>query len=285
MRFRTEIEAQKAPFRIEHDTPVLLLGSCFTDEIGARLEYDGLEVLRNPFGPLYNPLSILNCLHRAADKVAYTEADLVEGPRGYHCLDYASRYSGSDAAHVLADINATQARLYDFVERKPLVVITLGSAYVYFRRDNGLPAGNCHKFPPSTFERRLLETEEVCAAALAITAGLAKKGAGRVIFTVSPIRHLADGLHGNQLGKATLLLGLDKALREAGDATYFPSYEIMLDDLRDYRFYASDMKHPSDTAADYIYKQFSETFFTKDCANAALEARRRHKASLHRQIL
>ena len=178
MRFRTEIEAQKAPFRIEHNTPVLLLGSCFTDEIGTRLEYDGLEVLRNPFGPLYNPLSILNCLHRAADKVAYTEADLVKAPVAITASTMPRATAGATPHMFLPTSMRRRPGSTTSVERKPLVVITLGSAYVYFRRDNGLPAGNCHKFPPSTFERRLLETEEVCAAALCHNSRTAKKGAG-----------------------------------------------------------------------------------------------------------
>lgn len=285
MRFRTEIEAIRPPLRLSHDTPLLLLGSCFTDGIGARLEADGFRVMRNPYGPLYNPLSILNCLRRACAPAPYTVADLTEGPRGYHCLDYASRYSGTDAAALLGDINATLAALSAFLQSQPLVIITLGSAYVYYRRDNGAPAGNCHKFPAEAFDRRLLSTGLVSDALIEIYGLLTACGARHVIFTVSPIRHLADGLHGNQISKATLQLGLHHALAGAPEASYFPSYEIMLDDLRDYRFYASDMKHPSEVAVDYIYERFSESYFTRECAVAAIEARRSYRTSQHRQIL
>lgn len=285
MRFRTEIDHIRASVAIGHDTPILLLGSCFTDEIGMRLEADGFEVMRNPFGPLYNPLSILKCLDRAVSGNDYTLNDLVEGPRGYHCLDYASRYSGNDAETILGEINRTMASLRHFLGKKPLAIITLGSAYVYYLRHNGEVVGNCHKLPAETFSRELVSADLVFKATGDIAARLSLAGATHTIFTVSPIRHLADGLHGNQLSKATLLLGLDRTLSAAADTSYFPSYEIMLDDLRDYRFFAPDMKHPSETAVDYIYEKFSDAYFTKDCRQAAALARRAYKSSQHRQIL
>ena len=286
MRFRTEIETCPSEWLIGCDTPLVMLGSCFTDEVGARLEADGFDVLRNPFGPLYNPLSLANCICRAADGDAYTAADLVEGPRGFHCLDYASRYSGADADALLCEINDTQARLHDALCRKPVVVLTLGSGFVYALAADGRVVGNCHKFPASSFSRSLVGADTLLAALERAVAAVAALGVEHVIVTVSPIRHLADGLHGNTLSKSTLQLAAHGLVeRSQGCVAYFPSYEIMLDDLRDYRFYASDMKHPSEVAVDYIYEKFSDTFFSRQTRDAAIGARRRHLAALHRPIL
>ena len=286
MRFRTEIEIRPSDWGISHTTPVVMLGSCFTDEVGARLEADGFDVLRNPFGPLYNPLSLVRCLTRATALDSYGIEDLVEGPRGFHCLDYASRYSGPDADALLREINATQKSLHDALLRKPVVVLTLGSAFVYAMVENGRVVGNCHKFPADRFARRLASVEELCAALDGAARSLVELGVEHIIVTVSPIRHLADGLHGNTLSKSTLQLA-SAMLEErcGGVAAYFPSYEIMLDDLRDYRFYASDMKHPSEVAVDYIYEKFSDTFFSRQTRAEAIEARKRHLAACHRQIL
>lgn len=283
MRFRTEIERLPQPLRIDHATPLLMLGSCFTDEVGARLERDGFDVLRNPFGPLYNPASITRCIERALERRQYTEADLTEGPRGLHCLDYASRYSGTDAGALLEEINATLESVSAMLARRPAVILTLGSAYVFELKDTGRIVGNCHKIPADRFTRRRLSVDE-CAALLRSTVGrLHAAGVDDVILTVSPIRHLADGLHGNVLSKSTLQLAADSV---AGSGChYFPSYEIMLDDLRDYRFYASDMKHPSEVAVDYIYEVFSDYYFTKSTVAAAREARSRTLAAQHRPIL
>lgn len=284
MRFRTEIEPIKAPWTIDHGRPVLLLGSCFTDEIGSRLEADGFRVLRNPFGPLYNPASIARCLRRACYDEQYTAADLTEGSCGFHCLDYASRFSGADSVALLNEINGTLRALSDFISLRPVLIITLGSAYVYEYLPTGVIAGNCHKLPDSLFRRRLMDVDETQRHIAEICSTAAACGLENLIFTVSPIRHLAYGLHGNTLSKSTLQIALGRSV-DGSRTIYFPSYEIMLDDLRDYRFYDSDMKHPSAVAADYIYEYFSGTFFTKDTLRAAAEARKAFLAGRHRQIL
>ncbi len=286
MRFRTEIESIRPGFELSHSQPVVLLGSCFTDEIGERLEEDGFDVMRNPFGALYNAASITNCVKRAQAKEGYTEKDLTSGPRGWHCLDYATKYSGEDAAALLDNLNKTRTELGAYLRRSPAVIITLGSAYVYRLKESGGVVGNCHKFDAGCFERERMSVEEIAQTLRECVDLLKEAGAEHVIFTVSPIRHLADGLHGNELSKASLLLAVDSVLdRTEGGTVYFPSYEILLDDLRDYRFYASDMKHPSETAVDYIYEKFTEAFFSKETMRKALDNRRAWRSAHHRQIL
>lgn len=285
MRFRTEIQIRPSARAISHADHILLLGSCFSDEIGARLEADGFDVCRNPLGPLFNPLSMLTAVRRAVRRQLYTCADLTVGPRGYHCLDYATRYSGEDAQAVADAVNADLEKLSDAIGRCTAAIFTFGSAFVYHRADNGLPVGNCHKFRADFFERRRLDTAASSAAITEIFSLM--PDTAHLIATVSPVRHLDDGLHGNNLSKATLMLALDEAVSSAASrrAEYFPSYEMLVDDLRDYRFYADDLKHPSRMAVDYIYEKFGECYFRNDTLQEALQCRRAYLTSQHRPIL
>ena len=282
MKFRTEIEPLRAPFGIEHSDAMLLLGSCFTDEVGQRLVADGFDAVANPLGPIYNPVMLARTLGRALAGSEFVEADLIPGPRGMHCLDYATRYSGPLAPDVLSLLNGDMASVSVQLRRQPVVILTFGSAYVY--EHSGRVVGNCHKFPASDFERRLLTPDEICRELVPVLSELLERGC-RVILTVSPIRHLADGLHGNTLSKATLHLALEQLRAQLPRIAYFPAFEILVDDLRDYRFYTADMKHPSEVAVDYIYDIFSQTFMSADTRRAAQQARKDYKHSLHRPIL
>lgn len=286
MRFRTEIEIKPSAHKIDHYAPIILLGSCFTDEVGARLAVDGFEVLHNPFGTLYNPLSLSNCLNRVIDSQHYTPIDLVAGPRGFHCLDYATRYSGECAEVILSGLNNTQQQLAESMSVAKTVILTLGSAFVFEYADTNRVVGNCHKLPANMFKRRLLSTSEIFTALAATLQRLRTTSIEQIIFTVSPIRHLADGLHGNTISKSTLHLAIHEICEAFnGFAQYFPAYEILIDDLRDYRFYAADMKHPSPVAIDYVYSVFSATYFTTDTIAKAAEAHKAFLAANHRHIL
>lgn len=287
MRFRTEIEPHRMPFGISYNTPVVLLGSCFTDEIGQRLEHDGFTVCRNPLGPLYNPVSIHNCIEQAYSALPCIIQNLVEGPRGYHCLDYASRYSGPEARDVAASVDRDLAVLREALLQRPVVIITLGSAFVYRYLPTDVIVGNCHKLPDTDFRREMLECDEITSTLISTIRILFEMDVRGIIFTVSPIRHLADGLHGNVLSKSALQIALDKALElsDAARCCYFPSYEIILDDLRDYRFYAADMKHPSEVAVDYIYENFGRAFFDKATFAAAEAGRARYLRTQHKPLL
>lgn len=277
MQFRTEIAIPQKPGLVSHASPIVMLGSCFTDNVGALLAVDGFDVTHNLMGTLYNPMSILQAMRRAlGDLPPYAEPDLTPGPDGnLHCLDFATKYTSPDASRLLQALNDDLRKLGDRLTRSKTVIITFGTSYVYFK--DGVSVGNCHKFPAKAFTRRRISPAEVALCAESMVRLLPE---ANFIFTVSPIRHTADGLHGNQLGKATLLLGLEEA-----DCRfeYFPSYEIMLDDLRDYRFYAADMKHPSEVAVDYIYGLFMQAYVTGADQQKAAGCRRLHKASLHRE--
>lgn len=282
MKFRTELTCSQSAWQISHSDRLLFIGSCFSDEIGRRLAERGFDISVNPFGPLYNPLSIANCIHRSLSRQYYTLSDLTPGPRGYHCLDYAMRFSGEDADSVLDAVNSRLDDMRARIEDGAIVFITLGTVFVYFLAETGRPVGNCHKFPPSTFIRRRISIEEAREALHSVTTALYAAGASQVVFTVSPIRHLSDGFHENTLSKASLHMAVDMLGESVG---YFPSYEIVMDDLRDYRAYADDMVHIAPKAVDYIYEKFEEVFFSTATRQEAAAARKRFLSSQHRQIL
>ncbi len=270
MNFRTEIEATHAPFGISHSDRIVLLGSCFTDSVGSRLDDDGFTTVHNPMGPLYNPASIARVVKR---KAPYSIDDLYrDGSGTYHCMDYAARYSDADGDKLLSIINTRRSELQQRIEDATVVIITFGTARVYDFTPGGYVAGNCHRLPAALFNERLLSIEEIVDEWKPIVESLNKK----VIFTLSPIRYTADGLARNSLSKAILRVAIEQLCSESG-AVYFPAFEIMNDDLRDYRFYADDLKHPTAMAVEYIYQHFSRTFFS--------DATRAQAAECHRETM
>lgn len=293
MKFRTETELPRSTHRIAHgDGGVMLLGSCFSDNIGQRLCDDGFDVCHNPMGSLYNPASLHAFISRllsitesdgsvSESAEAYNASDLtLAGDGQWHALDFPLRYSGDDPDALLCRINTECCEAARNFARAQTIIITFGTAWCFEIISNGKVAGNCHKLPASEFVRRRMNTAEITAMWQPLVHRLRDMGK-HVMATVSPIRHLADGLHGNQLSKATLLLAVD-ALE---GVEYFPAYEAVVDDLRDYRFYADDLKHPSAMAVEYIYNIFSQTYFSKETLE---EASRRHAARLreaHRPLL
>lgn len=276
MRFRTEIEAIRPPFRIHHTDGIVMLGSCFTDEVGGRLDMRGFNVLHNPFGALYNPLSILQALQEGQEHL------IVEHGGSWHCLDYATRFSGADYGNLLFDIAEVEDHFWQQLRDAKHIIITLGTAFVFQWQATGRVVGNCHKLPAAMYKRRMLSVDEAAEALKQIAQLYPDKN---IIFTVSPIRHTADGLHGNNLSKSTLLLAVDAVCHAHEHCFYFPAYEMVMDDLRDYRFYAEDMKHPSSVAVDYVYSKFAEAFFTPECEALAQAALKEFKKKNHRPIL
>ncbi len=280
MKFRTEIEPLRtAP--IDADARIVLLGSCFADNMGERLERCGFVVTRNPLGPLFNPASLATALERALDGMPYAMSDLTLRDGIYHLLDGAARYASADADKLLEAANVGLDRLASALRDADVVFLTLGTAYIYRLRENGHVVANCHKLPAADFERTRLDTAQTCALLDGVLRRLGAMGK-RTVLTVSPVRHVADGLHANNLSKATLLLAVDSL-----GAEYFPAYEIVCDDLRDYRYYAADLKHPSDTAIEYIYEKFADTYFTpatKETVRArhAAYLRQAHRESINK---
>ncbi|MDE6497949.1 MAG: GSCFA domain-containing protein [Muribaculaceae bacterium] len=272
MKFRTEIEPLKAK-PIDADSRMVFLGSCFADNMGARLSAQGMDVCHNPMGPLFNPASMARIMRRALDREFYTEADLVMRDGVFHALEWPLRFQNHNADVLLAELNGRFAELCDAIAAADVLFITFGTAWVYRLIESGEIVGNCHKLAACEFSRERLTPIDIVSIWQPIIARL-KHAGKRVVVTVSPVRHTADGLHGNNLSKATLMLAT-----EALDAEYFPSFEILCDDLRDYRFYGSDLKHPSDDAVEYIYEIFADAYFT----TATKEILRQRRAAILRE--
>ena len=274
MKLQTIVDIKPSKWKIGYEDKILMLGSCFSDEIGEQMQQRYLNVTCNPFGTLYNPLSI-------AQAMQMTEVpQLVEHEGLYHAMSHHGSFSRANQHEAEQAIRASIETMQQALQEATVIIVTFGTAWVY--EMNGEIVGNCHKLPESCFTRRRLSVEEIVAAWRSILDRYPDK---HWLFTVSPIRHIKDGLHENQLSKATLLQAVEQIVLHSypSPATrrYFPSYEIMLDELRDYRFYADDLVHPSSLAVNYIWELFVDTFCTPQTKNELVLQLKRWKHEHH----
>ena len=282
MILQTRVESGTAGRLISGHDGTVTLGSCFSDEIGRRLSETGFNVLCNPFGTLYNPASIAKSVELLAGGKHFTEDDIVRTPDGFASFFHHSRFNRPTADEFLDNANRCLERDSEFFAKAGFVLVTYGTAWVFRHKERNMTVSNCHKLPASEFERSRLDVEQCAALTEKMVSAFPEK---TWIFTVSPIRHLADGAHGNRLSKATLLLAIDKALEGKKNAFYFPAYEIMEDELRDYRFYQENMTHPTGQAADYIFERFADFAIdpSPECRERMAEALKELKRTGHRQ--
>jgi len=273
MKLQTIVDIQPSAWKIGYEDKILMLGSCFSDEIGEQMKQRYLNVTCNPFGTLYNPLSI-------AQALAMTEMpELVEHEGLWHSMAHHGAFSRADKNEAEQAVRDSIETMQQALKEATVIIVTFGTSWVY--EMNGEIVGNCHKLPESCFTRRRLSVEEIVAAWKPILERYADK---HWLFTVSPIRHIKDGLHENQLSKATLLQATEEFRNQISDISYFPSYEIMLDELRDYRFYADDLVHPSSLAVNYIWERFVDTFCTPQTKNELVLQHKRWKHEHHRSL-
>ncbi len=275
MKWRTEIEISKSPWQITQDSKILLIGSCFTDNIGQQMQSYGLHATINPTGVLYNPLSIVQSLN------GDMQMEIVEHEGLFHSMAHHSSFSGKDSEQVLRNCLLAQAELHQSLEQAEVVFVTFGTSYVYYRA--GQVVANCHKLPEHEFTRERLSVEQIVTAWRPLIRTMPDK---HWVFTVSPIRHQRDGLHQNQLSKAILLLAIEQLKQECPQqVTYFPAYEIVLDELRDYRFYADDLVHPSKAAVEYLWDRLCDTFISPQTMAQMQIKHKEWKRSQHRQLI
>lgn len=284
MELYTYIHIPRAPFRFSCTERMLLLGSCFAENIGTRLAGNKFNVDINPFGTLYNPASIAAALRRLLHPERFTADDLLQHEGVYHSFSHHSRFSSTSETECLRNINDRLEASTNEFRKTTYLVVTLGTAYVYWLKSSGEVVANCHKLPEKMFDRSMLTVGEIIAEWKELLLSLWKQNPDlKILFTVSPIRHWKDGAHGNQLSKATLLLAVDELQAAYPERiAYFPAYEIMMDELRDYRFYATDMLHPSELAIDYIWQRFTENFLSDETKGILKEWAEIQKAINHR---
>ena len=261
-----------------HRDKVLLVGSCFSQHIGEYLQYRGIRTCR-PFGPLFNPASICAALHRLRENRPVSESELFEENGLWHHFDFHSAYSRCDRQEALQAMNDCIGQGHRFLAEATCVIISLGTACVYRHRASGQVVANCHHVPAAQFDRSRLSVGQTTAYLREISEMLEGR---KVLLTISPIRHLRDGLHANNLSKSTLLLSVDQLQEENPDIAYFPAYELLLDDLRDYRFYGDDLVHPTRLAVEYIGEQFTRRYWSPATCEAAHAFMEIHKAESHR---
>ena len=261
MKLNTPVEIKPLDKRLTYKDSILFVGSCFADEIGRRCTERYFDTRVNPFGVLFNPCSISDCLGLLegyginAEQCSFIPDDVIETSGGFCSFHHHGSMARPTAQEFLDNANRVLADASDFYYREGWVVVTLGTAFIYTDKESGNVVANCHKLPADRFERTMISADQVFDA---LSQYVAARPQRQWIFTVSPVRHLADGLHANTLSKATLHLGVQKLVERYPTAHYFPAYEILIDELRDYRFYADDMMHPSAQAADYIFECFMD---------------------------
>jgi hypothetical protein len=266
---------------LDYKDTLLLMGSCFSESIGNKLIEAQIPTLVNPFGIAYNPKSIASSIQRIIDKGNLDEAELIEHKGLFHSMEHHGVFSNENSSIALSTINESLIKAQAFLQEKPTVVITLGTAHVYTYEKTQQIVSNCHKIPNSEFLKRLLSVGEVDTALNQIRNLIP---ACKVVYTLSPVRHLKDGLVENNRSKAILLQAIHKQVEEDHNTHYFPAYEIMIDELRDYRFYNEDMVHPSPLAIEYIWRAFISAFYNENSRRYIDEAEALSKAKSHRSL-
>ncbi len=244
---------------IDYNSKILLLGSCFSENIGDKLNYFKFQTNQNPFGILFHPKAIENLVTNAINKKKYLPEDLIFQNERWHCFDAHSSLSSADKNELLANLNSAITATNKKLKEATHVIITLGTSWVYRFIETDAIVANCHKIPQKKFLKKLLSVDEITKS-LKTTIALLKSVNKNVhiLFTISPVRHLKDGFTENMQSKSHLITAIHSVIN-ANNSSYFPSYEIMMDELRDYRFYAQDMMHPNKTAINYIWERFMET--------------------------
>jgi hypothetical protein len=266
MDFTTTIPISKSSNLIDYDSRIISFGSCFAQNIGEKFSYFKFQNTVNPFGIIFNPVSIENLISRAVNNHEFTENDIFFHNDLWHCFEVHSELSHSDKTIFLDRLNQVLSDFHFQIFKSTHFQITYGTSWVYRNKSSNSIVANCHKVPQSQFEKEILSVATI-EKSIRNTIDLIQKVNPNCyfIFTVSPVRHIKDGFIENQRSKAHLITAIQQILNpKSSFLNYFPSYEIMMDELRDYRFYAEDMLHPSQTAIDYIWKRFSENYISEE---------------------
>ena len=266
MKFRTEIENDnRFQGLITHDRPIVMVGSCFSYNIGGCLRQRLFDVTVNPLGTLYNPLSIASSIEHIVDSRKFDDSDMFHDGQLWHSFHCHSMFSSHDKYDVIQRMNESVSTANISLANASVLILTLGTTRVFNLKETGETVANCHKQPSSLFNERYITLDETTSTLKKIIQRVRKlNNEIKIIFTVSPVRHPGNSLHADRLSKSTLMLGIENVIDESDGILYFPAYEIMVDDLRDYRFYADDMRHPSTVAIQYIYSRFEDMYFSDE---------------------
>jgi len=283
MELRTTFAIEKSRYKITYNDPVIFTGSCFATEIGKQLEAGKMQVMINPSATLYNPVSVFNTLEAAISGRQYTIGDIYNNKGTWFSFDHYTDFSSEDPEDLLNKINKAGVDSHNFISGARFLFITFGTARVYRWKKSGSIVSNCHRIPAAEFTNELLSISDIVSLWNSELTKLKSHFPDlKVVFTISPVRHWKDGAHGNQISKSVLLLSVEELLKHPSGPEYFPAYELLMDDLRDYRFYNDDMLHPSSSAINYIWQKFEDCYFDHRTIEIRHEIIKITKACRHR---
>jgi hypothetical protein len=264
MELKTTIEIKPTEEKIHPHDRITSMGSCFADHIGSRFEEMKMDILSNPFGIIYNPISQMRLIKAALNGEDLNDEHIIENRDIYNHLDAHSIFGKKNMVELKEGIREANSKLKEYLESSKVLILTFGTAWVYRYEKTQQIIANCHKLPSQNFQKELLELDDIVNEVISTVQLLKEKNpALRIILTVSPVRHIKDGIPENMLSKSILRLATNKIKKAIDKTYYFPAFELMMDDLRDYRFYAEDMIHPNNMARNFIWQRFRETFFSE----------------------
>jgi hypothetical protein len=283
MELQTKVIIEPSSWKITYNDPVLFIGSCFASSIGSRMEMGHMPVMVNPAGTVFNPVSVSNTIENIISGKEFSQGDLDFHNGNWFSFYHYTDFSSDDPVKVLDKINRKSRLAFDFLKNAGCIFITLGTARVYRLKETGKIVSNCHKIPACNFESELMSVNDIVTLWEDQLDRLKRLFPRlKIVFTISPVRHWKDGAHGNQVSKSTLFLAVEALLGHPSSPQYFPAYELVIDELRDYRFYDDDMVHPSDLAINYIWETFSACYLETRTIRTYNEVIKVTKAFSHR---
>lgn len=278
MYFRTQIPIHKTDVTIDYESVIFAMGSCFVENMATKFDYFKLNHLSNPFGVLFHPIAIRKIVTKILKQELFLEDEVFYDNELWHCFDVHSKFSATDKVKVLDTLNQTLLQSKTALDKATHIIITLGTSWAYRYITSKKIVANCHKVSQKEFIKELLTPEQITHSLDHIVSLFPTQ---KIIFTISPVRHTKDGFFENNLSKSHLFAGLYQVL-QAQNVSYFPAYEIVMDELRDYRFFESDMIHPNSVAIDYIWQKFSQYYFSDTSLNTLTEIDSIQKALRHK---
>ncbi|WP_327019363.1 GSCFA domain-containing protein [Croceibacter atlanticus] len=265
MQLQTKIPIQEQSPKVNYSSSLVLLGSCFVENIGKKFDYFKLKNTLNPFGITFHPLVLERLIKSSLKDKSYSEDDVFQLNERWHCYDAHSVLSDASQSKLINNLNLASKTLKRSLTDASHIVVTLGTAWGYVQQHSTEVVNNCHKVPQKNFKKTLASVDELVVSLKSISATIKTiNPEAKLILTVSPVRHIKDGFVENTQSKAHLISAVHKTISVTNNTAYFPSYEIMMDELRDYRFYSEDMLHPSQIAVNYIWDQFIAAWFSQE---------------------
>lgn len=285
MKFTTLIPIQNSNHPLDYNSKIVSLGSCFSVNMGAQLDYFKFQNATNPFGIIFNPVSIEKLVERAVNQKKFTEEDIFFHNERFHCYEVHSDLSVTNKHEFLDRLNSNVTFTHQKIKEATHIFITYGTSWVYREKNSGLVVANCHKMPQTNFDKHIVSVATIEASIQNTVDTIRQLNANcSFVFTISPVRHIKDGFVENQRSKAHLITALQNILsaHQLDKAIYFPAYEIVMDELRDYRFYGDDLLHPSTMAIEYIWQRFKATTVSEMALSTVDEVDAIQKSLLHK---